>query len=773
LAGLCVGGLPVRAQDSSTQPGQAPAPAFKVGTITVKFVGTANVNEQLVRANMQVREGGDLDDTMIDRDIRALYKTGLFEFIEVKHEDAGNHTLNLVVEVTPKYRVSSIKFEGNVKVKSARLQKEAKSHANLALDERQVKEDAEKIQEYYQKAGYNQSQVTYTIDRDRTTGFGTVTFKIHEGNKVKIAGILFLGNDHIKAKALHGEMETKKWWMFSWLTGTGRFKDDEFEDDLDKLRDYYREHGYLDVEIAPEKIEYNYYKPGELVIVIPITEGRQYHVGEVTVTGNKLYPSALLRRVLRERTGSIFVPSKLDKDTETLEDFYGRDGYLDTRAHLVRKPNLTTGNIDIAYEIEESEKFNVETIHIEGNTKTKSTVILRELALGPGDVFNSGRMKISKLRLENTRFFDSVDASPEQTNLPGRRNLKIAVREGRTGNLTFGAGFSSLEKATLFAELSQSNFDLFNSHSVFQGDGQKFRLRLQIGSQSSEAIMSFEEPYLFQKQLALGFSLYRTSSDYTSSFYQEIRTGAEVYLRKMLIPQLAIESRLSYTFEIVDISNVDPSASAIIQSLAGDTTVSKVSLQLLRDTRDMIVNTTHGNRAEFDTTLAGGPFAGDESYYSAEFRGSQFFPVFDTQTQVLGLIGRLGVIQNYGSSKTVPYYDRWFLGGPYTLRGFEYNDVSPRDNLGEPIGGKSYGMFSAEYSVDIVSPIRFVVFYDAGFVNSGAYDFTPGKYNDDFGIGLRLSVAGSPLSLDFGIPITGDSTNKKGNQFNFSFGTRY
>jgi outer membrane protein insertion porin family len=568
-------------------------------------------------------------------------------------------------------------------------------------------------------------------------------------------------------------METKKWWMFSWLTGTGRFKDDEFEDDLDKLRDYYREHGYLDVEIAPEKIEYNYYKPGELVIVIPITEGRQYHVGEVTVTGNKLYPSALLRRVLRERTGSIFVPSKLDKDTETLEDFYGRDGYLDTRAHLVRKPNLTTGNIDIAYEIEESEKFNVETIHIEGNTKTKSTVILRELALGPGDVFNSGRMKISKLRLENTRFFDSVDASPEQTNLPGRRNLKIAVREGRTGNLTFGAGFSSLEKATLFAELSQSNFDLFNSHSVFQGDGQKFRLRLQIGSQSSEAIMSFEEPYLFQKQLALGFSLYRTSSDYTSSFYQEIRTGAEVYLRKMLIPQLAIESRLSYTFEIVDISNVDPSASAIIQSLAGDTTVSKVSLQLLRDTRDMIVNTTHGNRAEFDTTLAGGPFAGDESYYSAEFRGSQFFPVFDTQTQVLGLIGRLGVIQNYGSSKTVPYYDRWFLGGPYTLRGFEYNDVSPRDNLGEPIGGKSYGMFSAEYSVDIVSPIRFVVFYDAGFVNSGAYDFTPGKYNDDFGIGLRLSVAGSPLSLDFGIPITGDSTNKKGNQFNFSFGTRY
>jgi outer membrane protein insertion porin family len=752
---------------------QAQAPAFKVGTITIKFVGTANVNEQIVRANMQVREGGDLDDTMIDRDIRALYKTGLFEFIEVKHEDAGNKTVNLVVEVTPKYRVLRIIFEGNVKVKASRLQKEAKSRANLALDERQVKEDAEKIREYYQKSGYNQATVTHSIERDRTTGYGTITFKIREGNKVKIADVRFVGNDHIKTKVLRGQMETKRWWIFSWLTGSGRFKDEEFEDDLDKLRDFYREHGYLDVEIAPEKIQYEYPTPAKLVLIIPVVEGRQYHVGEVTLTGNKIYPTALLRRVLRQRPGMVFVPSKLDKDTETLEDFYGRDGYLDTRAILKRKPNVTTGNIDVEYDINESEKFNVETVHIEGNAKTKSTVILRELALGPGDVFNTVRMKISKLTLENTRFFDSVEVTPEQTNLPGRRNLKVAVREGRTGNLTFGAGFSSLERATLFAEVSQSNFDLFNRRSFFQGDGQKFRLRLQIGSRSSEVVLSFEEPFLFQQRLALGFSLYRSSSDYTSSYYEEIRTGGEVYLRKMLIPQMGIESRLSYTYEIVDIANVDPSASAIIQSLSGKTHISKVSLQLLRDTRDLIVNTTKGNRMEFDTSIAGGLLGGDENYYSMEFRGSQFFPTFETQTQVLALIARGGVKQNFGNSTTVPYYDRYFLGGPYDLRGFEYHEVSPRDSLAEPIGGKSYGMFTAEYSMDIVSPVRFVLFYDAGFVNAGAYDFNPSTYNDDFGIGLRLSVAGSPLSLDFGIPITADKSNKKGNQFNFSFGTRY
>ena len=765
-AGIQTGGQP-------GPPGPAALPVFKVGTITVKFVGTANVNEQVVRANMQAREGSDLDDTMIDRDIRALYRTGLFEFIEVKHEQEGERTLNLVVEVTPKYRVLDIKYEGNKQVKTSRLEKETRSRPNLALDERQVKEDTEKLQEYYQKTGFNQAQITYTINRDRTTGFGTVIFKIKEGDKVKIGGILFLGNARVSPKALHKVMDTKKWWLFSWLTGSGRFKDNEFEDDLDKLRDYYREHGYLDVEIAPEKIEFNYPTRGRLVIVIPITEGRQYHLGEISITGNKLYPSSLLKRLLRQRSGAVFISSKLDKDNETLEDFYGRDGYLDTRAHLVRKPNVSTGNIDIEYSINESEKFNVETVHIEGNAKTKSTVILRELALGPGDVFNSVYMKISKLRLENTRFFDSVDASPEQTNLPGRRNLKIGVREARTGNLTFGAGYSSLESVSIFVELSQSNFDLFNRRSFFQGDGQKFRLRLQLGSLSSEVVLSFEEPALFQKQLALGFSLFRTSSEFNSSFYHEIRTGGEVYLRKMLIPQLSVESRLSYTYEVVDIQNVDPSASAIIQSLAGRTKVSKVSLQLLRDTRDLIVNTTRGSRAELNLDLAGGPFGGNQDYYSAEFRGSQFFPVFATQTQVLGLIARAGVRQNYGRSTTVPYYDRYFLGGPYDLRGFEFHQVSPRDTKDEPIGGKTYGMFSAEYSIDIVSPIRFVLFYDAGFVNSGAYDFSPLHYNDDFGIGLRLSVAGSPLSLDLGIPLTTDKTNKKGTQFNFSFGTRY
>ena len=772
VVGLWAAGTtPVAAQQQQQQ--QQQAPTYKVGTVTIKFVGTANVNEQVVRANMQIRDGGEFDEVMLDRDIRSLYRTGLFEFVEFKTEEIGPQAFNVVVEVTPKFRVLSVRFEGNKRVKTSRLEKEAKVKPNQALDERQIKEDSEKLREYYQKAGYNQVSVSYTIDRDRIGGFGTVTFKIREGAKVKISDIKFVGNDHVKPRKLKGVLETKKWWMFSWLTGSGRFKDDQFEDDLEKLRDYFRELGFLDVEIPQDKVLFNYPSPEKLVLVININEGRQYRLGDIAFSGNQLFPSDLLRRVVRQKPGMVFVPSRIDADRQRLDDFYGKDGYLDTRVQLLRKPNVTTGNIDVEYKIQESEKFNVESIVIEGNNKTKSTVILRELALGPGDVFSTVMMKFSQLRLDNTRFFESVDVTPQETNIPGRRNMRIAVREGRTGNLTFGAGFSSLERATLFAEVSQSNFDLFNRRSFFQGDGQKFRLRMQLGSLSSEVVLSFEEPWLFQKQLGLGFSIFRTSSEYNSTFYSQIQTGFEVYLRKRLWELW--EGKLSYTYEIFDIQDVSPSASPIIQALAGSNASSSVGLQLLRETRDKIINTTSGNRAEINLRFSGGPLGGSKinNNYSLEFRGSQFFPVFETQTQVLALLARGGVVQNFGDADDVPYYNKWYLGGPTTLRGFEFREVSPRDQFDEPIGGKTYGFFSAEYSLDIVSPIRFAIFYDAGFVNRGAYDFNPASYHDNFGFGLRLFVAGAPLSLDFGIPITGDDIAKKGNQFNFSFGTRF
>jgi len=618
------------------------------------------------------------------------------------------------------------------------------------------------------------------VDRNPVTGLGTVLFKIEEGAKVKIRKVDFVGNKEIKSRSLRRRMDTAKWQWWSFMTGSGKYDDKKFEEDLDKLRDFYRDKGFLDIDIDASKITFSYPTPKTMTISIPVSEGKQYRIGEITVSGNKLFPADVLVRVARLRPGDLFSPDKLDEEVERMDNFYGQFGYLDTRTQLVRRPNVTTGAIDIEFAIHESERFVVESVNIEGNTKTKSIVVLREILLAPGDVFDSVRMETSRLRLENTRFFEDVDVRAEPTTIPNRKKLKISFKEGRTGNLTFGAGYSSLERAVFYIELTQSNFDLFNRRSFFQGDGQKFRLKAQIGSRSSELVLAFEEPYLFERELNFGFQVYRQRSDYTSSYYDEIHQGFEIYFRKRLIE--LVTGRLAYQLENVEIFNIDPSVIELFGD-AGKTRISKMSLILERDTRNNLLTPSRGSNIQGIFEVAGGPFGGDVDYFKLEGRMVQYFQLFEPQNQVLEIVGRLGVIQAYGDTDTpneltgeedrIPIYDRFFLGGQNTLRGFEYREVGPKTNFGEPLGGRTYGYLSIEYSADIVAPMRFALFYDMGFVNRDSFDFNPSGFNDNFGIGIRFFLLGQPMRIDYGIPLTTDGTNDEGGQFNFTFGSRF
>ncbi len=770
---------------------QAGSPERPIRSIEIEFLELENVSRDLVRANMRLREGMAYDETAIDRDIRALYRTGLFEYIEVRREFAGDGSVNLLFQLRPKYRVESLEFRGNENVSDRRLLREVAYErrepregwlSNLfpgarrtpmeTLDERTVRMGADQIADYYRQRGYSEVSVTYDIERDREAGTGQILYRIEEGPRVTIRRVRFEGNETISNWRLRRAMETRRWHIFSWITSRGRFRDDVFEDDLDTLVDLYREEGFLDVRIPPDRARITEPYDDQLEITVVVEEGERYQLGEITLVGNELYSDEELRGALVLGTGDVFVPSKLDADVQNLRDHYGQDGYLDTTVRARRIPNLETGRIDVEYEISEGGQVFVESIRIEGNTKTQSRVILRELGLRPGDVFNSVRMRTSQQRLENTRFFEHVNLQPESTNIEGRRNLSVAVREGRTGSLTFGAGFSTLENVIFFTELTQSNFDLFNYRSRFQGAGQKFRFRLQVGSRSNEVVLSFEEPWLFDRELAFGIELFRRESEFFSAAFDELRYGFEVYLRKRLIE--LIEGRLSYGFEVVDIFNVADDASPLIQDEEGRRSVSKVGFSLLRDTRDSLLVTTRGNRVELRSELAGGPFAGDTNYYRLEARGSQFFPVFETQTQVLSFVGRLGAMDSFSPSDRVPFFDRFFLGGPNTLRGFNFREVGPVDeNTLDPTGGNSYGLFSAEYSLTLLEPIRFAVFYDAGFVNEDFADFSTSGYNDNYGFGLRILIMGAPLRLDYGIPITSEEHNDRGGRFSFSFGTRF
>ncbi len=759
-----------------------------VDEITITFEGAQNVSAQNVQAHIRLRVGQPYSQALVDQSIRALYATGNFEFIEVRRQNLAGGGIRVEFVVVAKYRISAIKFEGNANMSDSRLKDEIDNEIGMPLDEVQVKRDSTKIFQYLQKKGYTNATVSYEIDRNEEAGTGVVIFKIEEGERLKIDHIKFVGNEHIDSGDLRGVMETSEYiFLWSWLSGSGRLQEEEFQDDLERLRTYFKNHGFLDVEIPESEVMLEYPDPGWMDIVITVHEGRRYYIGNITFEGNKLFTTEDLEKVLTIHSGDIFSPEQIDKNVESLKDFYGEVGYLDTFVRVERFPDLDSGNIDVKIIITESEKFYVETINLQGNTKTKSTVIIRELALAPGDVFDLVRMKSSQARLENTRYFDAVNLSPESTNLPNRRNLRITVKEGRTGNLTFGAGFSSVESIVGFVEVSQSNFDLFNYKSMFQGAGQKFRLRLSIGTRSNQILLSFEEPWLYEREIALGFEIYRTESNFLSAQYNEIRTGFEVYLRKRLFE--LVEGRLSYSLQDVEIKNVATNAPQVIYDQQGSRSISMVGWNMLRDTRDNFIFPTRGSRVQSITNVAGGPFFGQTDFVRQEFRGAKWFKTFDFLTQTIMFSGRTGTIIPYDND-TVPFFESYYLGGPYTLRGFRFRQVSPfanNTNTGggaEPIGGNTMAMVQVEYTFRLFEPLGFAVFYDGGFVNYSDLDWNTAYYNDNFGFGFRILLLGAPLNLDFGFPIQsgqpilnnagskiGTFNNDGGMQFNFSFGT--
>ncbi|MBT65490.1 MAG: outer membrane protein assembly factor BamA [Puniceicoccaceae bacterium] len=786
VTSLLVLGMPIQsivAQEAESYP--------VINKVMTEFNGFRAASDQFIFSNVQLRPGMNYNPALLDQSIRTLYGTGRFEFVEARVDKAENETINLVFQLVSKYTIERIRFVGNEAYSDSRLASKAEIESGSPLDEYTVSVGADAIATYYVEKGFPDVEVDYRIERDEQTGYAVVFYDIDEGGKVRIEEINFVGNEAISSKTLRKQLETAQHNWLSWLLGSGKFDEKKFKEDLKTLREFYRDAGYLDCEINEDQVEIDFIEDDEIVITIPVVEGQLYFLGEFTVEGATIYTPTELLSAVRLETSSPFSPKEVDEAATAIREYYTSNGYLDTRVRAERVPNMQTRQIDVVFRISESEKFYVESIKIEGNTKTKARVIVRELALSPGDVFDRKRMEVSQRRLENTSYFEDVRLNPEPTNVPGRKDLGITLREGRTGNFTFGAGFGSVESAVVYFEMSQGNFDLFNWRDGFQGDGQKFRFRASLGTSSNQILIAFEEPWLFEQRLAFGVELYRTESDYNSADYNELRTGFELYLRRRLFE--LVEARLSYRLELVEIFDVDRNPDStlggsdinddgsvendgiadVFQSAEGEDLVSKVGLTFLRDNRETLVFTRKGNRSSLSFEYAG--IGGDVNYYKMEGRTAHFIPTFDTFKQSLSILARAGSVTPLGDNDIVPFYDRFYLGGPDTLRGFDYREVGPRDpdDDDESVGGNSYSMVSFEYAFRIAEPLGLVVFYDWGFVNENDLDFSMSDYADNWGVGARIMLMGSPLKLDLGIPITSPEGAGGGTQFNFSFGTRF
>ncbi len=759
-----------------------------VREIEVRFSGPETVNRSVVMANIQTAVGKLRSREMIEQDVRNLINTGYFYDVRVLEEPMVDG-VRIVFQVQGKATIKEITMEGNKRFKEERLKREYSQKVGDSLDERKAHDDARKMEELYQKSGYPDIKVLYEVSIDKDTGKAILKFKIHEGERVFIQQIKFTGNKAFPDSRLLKIMKTRRHWWGSWLAGTGVLKEEDFKEDLDKLRDHYDSNGYIDMEIRGTHTE----RVGAqwMVITIDVYEGTQYKVGAVAIDGNKLFPTPDLEKRLKMTSGKTFTPTAMAADQKALEDYYGARGYLDTSVRPIRAPNVETGRIDMTYSVHEGELTYIEKIEIRGNTKTKDKVIRRELAVNPGDIYDTVRVDRSVERLKNLGYFSKVEATPEPTDVPNRKDLVLNLEEQRTGSVTFGAGFSSIDSLLGFVEITQGNFDLFNWPS-FTGGGEKLRLRLQVGFKRQDEVLSFVEPWFLDQKLSLGFDAFHHNSNFLSTEYSEQRTGIDLWLEKAL--NEFIRGRIEYGIQNIDLT-VDHLASQEIQSQNGAHTRSSATGTLVYDTRDSVFLTTRGNRTEVSAEVAGGPMGGNVSDYKLNAKTSFYFPFFDKQ--VLQLVGAAGVVDAFGASRSagsnvietvvsggvtstvaraidpVPIFDRYFLGGANTLRGFAFRKVSPKDGNNEPIGGNTFVNATAEYSYPIVERVRGAFFFDIGNVYQNAYDFTFSDLKSDAGIGVRLNLPIGPLRLDYAYPIMSDKFTGRSGKIQFSVGYQF
>ncbi len=795
---MALGGLPARAQLGA-------GPIVK--QIEIQFVGPESISKERVFANLATQVGQPYSERAVEEDIRSLYATGTLTNVRMFGEPLQDG-VKVTVLLQGRPIVAEVLIEGADQISQARVRKEVSIKPGEGLSEERIEDARKKILKLYEDRNFAEVTVQYKFE-DLPDNKARVIFSISEGPKLIVRRISFVGNYSVKQNDLKKAMKTKTWNLLSFFNKSGRLLPAQTEEDRAALRLLYQNRGFADVEITDISTQPFGNRDG-VEIIVTLNEGIQYRVNSVALEGVNIVPVDEVMAVLRMKAGELFTPSApgpnnvpggLVGDLEALRTFYGQRGYIDRNVI----PEITPageGAVDIAYKIDEGVQSYVNLVNIQGNTRTKDFVIRRELAITPGEIFDTTLVDLSRQRLANLNYFETEPQSklqlvPSDTLVPGRKDLNVIVEEKRTGSFNFGAGFSTIDSLIGFAELQQSNFDLFN-WPRFVGGGQRFRIRGQYGLERQDFVIALTEPWFLGYKLSAGIEAYYREASFLSSVYQQSNLGVAFQFRKQI--WTALSAGLEYRVQAVRIFNVGDvqednlddnffdddfynstgKVGPVIQDAAGNYLESVVSFSPSWDTRDSLFLTRKGEVIELTLFIAGGPLGGDVQDYGISLEASKYFPLpWDT---ILVLKGQVAVVDGWGSGSAnqdggygngVPIFNRLYLGGANNLRGFDFREVGPVDVDGNPIGGNTLAYATVEYTFPIFPRIRGAVFTDVGFVNEGSGDFSTSNVNADIGFGLRVELPIGPVRVDYGYPVIYDENNGPPGKFNFNVGYQF
>jgi outer membrane protein insertion porin family len=720
----------------------------RIGKITI--LGNVKVEEGVIRGAIKSQVGGPFSTEQVREDLRSIFNLGYFSDIQVdiKSTPQGKEIIFIVAE---KPSIKEILITGNQKVKLKDIREKITITPRSIFNLEKVKENSENIRKLYFSKGYYGVKVEYTVDSLETNEV-VVHYNITEGPKGRIKKIIFKGNKKIKSSRLRKVMMTKRRNIFSFIFKTGILDEDVLKNDLQLLIAYYADQGYLDAKISEPKIDLS--DPKRIKIEIDIEEGPQYHIGTIDFRGDVLTTKEDLFKNLKIKRGDVYRTSVIRREIGVLTETFSNQGY----AYVEITPETSVDHknllVHLTFAIEKKKRVSFEKIRIVGNTKTRDKVIRRELRVAEGELYSATKLNKSRDRLRRVGYFKEVDFTTSQGSTDEEINLDVKVEEAPTGALSFGMGYSTLENVVGTASISDRN--LF-------GMGYNALLVFRLGSLTRDVRLGFTDPYFLGYPYAAGFDLYNENREFDTYSYKI--TGGDLRFGKELTEDIRADAM--YKLENVNVYDINEGASRFIKEQEGKRTTSSLTLTFSMDTRDNFYAPTRGSRHILSIENAGGILGGDNYFVKASGETSWFFPL--PLSTVLNLRGKAGFIDPY-SGREAPIYEKFFVGGLYTIRGFEYGMAGPIDENEEPLGGLKMVVFNSELLFPLSREIglRGALFWDIGKGFDKLRDLTPLKTGAGFGVRWFSPIG--PIHIDLGFNLH-PKKGEKNKVFDFTAGT--
>lgn len=726
----------------------------------VEVQGNRTVETGLVLAEIYVKPGTSYDRAEVSKDVARIYRLGFFENVEVEKVSVAGG-VKLIYKVQEKPPITSIIIEGSQKVSENKIREVLTVKVNQVADNKKIAQSKEKIVDLYSKDGKGTPDIqTEVRQKDGQT---ELVFKISEKQGETVRQVEFEGNTVFSDGKLRKMIKTKKKGFLSWLTGSGKFREDVVERDVAFITYNYLNKGYLKVRVSQPKVEYSEEKKG-LVLTFYIDEGDRYRIGDIDFAGDILTTKPELLRMLDTHKGNYFSQKILEQDLTKLQEFYGNQGYAFANINPQFQFDETAKVASLTFNVDQGQRVFVERINITGNTITRDKVIRRELKVVENSLYNESLLRLSKRKLEQLGYFETIDVSTPRGSSDDRLVLNLNVKEKPTGTFSVGAGFSSAESFLFTASVSKNNF---------MGLGIGGSINAEISGKRQQFSLQYNDPYFFDSNWLFNVNAYRVAANFED--FRRNSFGGEIDFGRRILDFTAIS--LGYRIEDVKLDDFDVLVPEFFRETASGLTSSLI-FSLTRDTRNNPMMTTKGYFLNGLVEYAGNGVGGDNNFLRLTGNARYYFPLWANSAIKANL--RLGYIRSL-DDRPVPLYERFFTGGINSLRGYEFRSVGPALTIPNGIagedeefvfGGDKLLVLNVEYEFPIYEAAGFrgVVFFDAGNAYAENQNFNPLNVRTDVGAGIRWISPFGPLRFEWGFPLN-KRPGDKSNVFNFTIGS--